>query len=199
MDKKNVILTDCKPEEIATFAEGCNSVVKEPFSVITSISNWEHGGFLQNIRRYAAYFVFPFKVFLKRKHYGTIIGWQQFYAINFALFCRLFYVKKRNTVIAVNFTYKRKNGFVGKIYHAYLKLCKHTERRIACADRCVYLFAREHQSQIRCTAAKILSGFSSVTRVRPIPGARAYRHPVTGTRSPTICSRNGTRIQLERA
>lgn len=118
---ENIILADCKLEEVATFADGCNSVVKSPFKTLSSISNWGHGGFVQNLRRYAAYFIFPFKIFLDRKRYGTILGWQQFYAINFALFCRLFHVKKQNVVVAVNFTYKSKKGVIGKLYHAYMK------------------------------------------------------------------------------
>ena len=37
---------------------------------------------------------------------------------------------------------------------------------------------------------KILSDFSSVTRVRPISWTRVSRRSVTGTMSPTMCLRN---------
>lgn len=121
IQKNNIILADCCPEEVATFAEGCNSIANNPFKILSSISNWGHGGFIPNLRRYTTYFTFPFKIFLNRDKYNVILGWQQFYAINFALFCRLFHVRKRNVVIAANFTYKRKKGFIGKLYRAYMK------------------------------------------------------------------------------
>jgi len=117
----NVILADCAQSEVEDFADGCNAVGNAPFKIISSISNWGHGGIMQNLKRYVAYFAFPFKIFLERKRYGIILGWQQFYAINFVLFCRLFHVRKRNLVVAVNFTYKRKDGLKGKIYHRYMK------------------------------------------------------------------------------
>lgn len=60
-----------------------------------------------NVIRYLRYFTFPWKVFLHRKKYDCILGWQQFYAINFAFYCRLFQVRKTNKVVALNFTYKR--------------------------------------------------------------------------------------------
>lgn len=44
---------------------------------------------------------------------------------------------------------------------------------------------------------KILSVYSSVTRVKTYPPrAKASRRSVTETMSPTIYSRNGTRIQV---
>lgn len=121
INRTNVILADCHKDEVKDFADGCCAEANEQFEIIFSISNWGHGGMMQNFRRYAAYFSFPFKVFLKRERYNAILGWQQFYAINFTLFCRIFHVRKRNLVVAVNFTYKRKGGFIGKIYHCYMK------------------------------------------------------------------------------
>lgn len=123
MDKTNwhIILADCKPKELETFVNGCNSVSERPFKVLSSISNWGHKGLMLNIKRYVVYFVFPLKIFLNRKKYDVILGWQQFYAINYALFSRLFLVRKRNIVVVVNFTYRRKKGIIGKLYHAYMK------------------------------------------------------------------------------
>lgn len=82
------------------------------------------GGYRQ-LKRYLRYFTFPWKVFLRRKKYNIIIGWQQFYAINFAFYCRLFHVKKQSPLIAGNFTYKAKGGFVGKIYRKYMSYALH--------------------------------------------------------------------------
>ena len=72
-------------------------------------------------------------------------------------------------------------------------------RRIARTDRCAYLRAVNIKIIVICTAVKILKGFSSVTRVRPIRRARASRRSVIGTMSPTTCLRNGTRIRGTRS
>ena len=118
---ENIILADCKVEEIKSFAEGCNVTSKQPFRIITEISNWGYDVKIKNFVRYLLYFIFPFRILLRRKRYGTIIGWQQFYAINLAFFSRLKNIKKRNTIVVGNFTYKRKSGLVGKLYHFYMK------------------------------------------------------------------------------
>lgn len=87
MNKSNIILADCNSEEIKTFAEGCNMVTKNSkFEIFSSISNGSHKGIIKNLIRYLKYFTFPFQVFLNRKKYNVILGWQQFYAINFAFF-----------------------------------------------------------------------------------------------------------------
>ena len=120
-DKENIILADCNIDEVKSFAEGCNEISKQPFRVKSKISNWGYNGKIRNFYRYVLYFIFPFRIFLRRKRYSTIIGWQQFYAINFAFFLHLLRVKKWNTVVVANFTYKKKNGLTGKIYHSYMK------------------------------------------------------------------------------
>ena len=101
MLRNNVILADCQPKEIESFAEGCNTIAKNPFKIISSISNWEHGSILQNLRRYVAYFIFPLNIFFRRGKYEIILGWQQFYALNLAFFCRLFHTKKRYKIFYV--------------------------------------------------------------------------------------------------
>lgn len=122
MDKFNIILADCNPEEIKTFAEGCNTIVaNSKFKILSSISNGSHKGIIKNLFRYLKYFTFPFLIFLNRKKYNVILGWQQFYAINFALFCRIFNVKKTNTIIIGNYTYKAKKGVIGRLYYKYMK------------------------------------------------------------------------------
>lgn len=124
MKKLNIVLADCNPKEVITFTEGCNTIITDSqFKILSSISNGSHKGFIKNFIRYLKYFTFPFLIFLKRKKYNIILGWQQFYAINIALFCRLFCVNKCNTIIVVNFTYKRKSGIIGKLYHSYMKFC----------------------------------------------------------------------------
>lgn len=122
MDKTNIILADCEPEEIETFTEGCNTIaVDSKFKILSSISNGSHKGFIKNLIRYLKYFTFPFFVFLNRKKYNIILGWQQFYTINFALFCRIFNVKKRNVIVIANYTYKAKKGLIGNFYYKYMR------------------------------------------------------------------------------
>lgn len=120
---KNIILADCKPEEIKTFKDGINKASKVQYEIESAISNGGHATILQNLFRYMAYFAFPLKIFLKRREYDSILGWQQFYALNFAFFCRLFHVQKKTKVVAVNFTYKNKYGLIGKIYKWYMTYC----------------------------------------------------------------------------
>ena len=119
-DKRNVILADCEPDEVKTLQDGLNDSKAWNFITESYISNGSHSGG-GNVIRYLRYFTFPWKVFLHRKKYDCILGWQQFYAINFAFYCRMFHVRKTNKVVALNFTYKRKGGFLGKIYDRYMR------------------------------------------------------------------------------
>ncbi|OLA09383.1 MAG: hypothetical protein BHW12_04245 [Coprobacillus sp. 28_7] len=59
------------------------------------------------------YFYITFLYFLKRDQYDYILGWQQFYALVFCFWCRIFRTKKKNKVVVINFTYKQKSGFSG--------------------------------------------------------------------------------------
>lgn len=119
--KKNIILADCEVDEVESFANGFAKQSKSPIYIISSISNWGYGNLIMNIKRYIRYFTFPFKIFLKRNDYDIIIGWQQFYSIIVAFYCRLFHVKKKNTIVICNFTYRRKKGIIGTVYHIFMK------------------------------------------------------------------------------
>lgn len=120
--KNNVILTDCVESEIKSFAEGISKSLGEEIKINSSISNWTQKNKLMDLYRYVKYFTFPFVFFLfHRKEYKLVIGWQQFYAILFAFYCKLFRIRKTSVIVACNFTYKRKNGIIGKIYHAFMK------------------------------------------------------------------------------
>ena len=120
----NAILADCDENEVKSFLDGLNDGTPIKFVIRSCVSNGSHRGWT-NFVRYMKYFTYPLEVFFHRKHYKNIIGWQQFYAINFAFYCRLFHVKKVNDVIALNFTYKDKNGIIGKVYKAYMNFALH--------------------------------------------------------------------------
>ena len=111
----NIILADCLEEELTDLKEGLEDSTKQNWKIYSTISNWGRTSLWKKIKRYLVYFLAPIKVFLKRKEYSKIIGWQQFYALIFAFYCNIFKVKKNFNLYVVNFTYKEKNGFVGKI------------------------------------------------------------------------------------
>jgi glycosyltransferase involved in cell wall biosynthesis len=124
--KNNVILADCESDEVKTLQDGLNDNKSWNFTTESCISNGSHAG-KGNIKRYLKYFTFPWHVFLHRKKYNCILGWQQFYTINFAFYSRLFHVNKKNRIVALNFTYKRKGGFVGRLYEKYMRYAVDSE------------------------------------------------------------------------
>lgn len=117
--KENVALFDSSHEEAAEFIRGLQDQTGEKWRAIVCTSNRGRQG-LANMIRYLKYFVFPFKVFCQRKKYQKIIGWQEFYGLIYAFYCRLFRVKKCNTLIIKNFIYKPKKGLVGKVYFWFM-------------------------------------------------------------------------------
>lgn len=108
MKRKNVILADCEESEIEDFVRGLQEVSKQEFIVKTSICNGKHS-LISNIKRYLIYACYPIKFIFFRKKYNYIIGWQQFFALFYVLYCNILKVKKDNIVVAYNFTYKSKS------------------------------------------------------------------------------------------
>ena len=119
--KKNVILADCEEEEIKTLVEGLEETSQEKVEILSYINNKGQGSAVKRLNRYMKLFTFPFSVFIHRKQYDVIYGWQQFYTLIYAFYCRLFNVKKTNKVIVLNFTYKDKSGVVGKLYRRFME------------------------------------------------------------------------------
>ena len=118
--KKNIILIDFNLKPGVSMPEVLASATEEPWEVKQFQTNNMHGSRLATLRRMFWYFVFPLWIALHRKHYGRIIGWQQFFGLNFAFWCRLLHLRKVNDVTVLTFIYKRKNGFAGKLYHKYM-------------------------------------------------------------------------------
>ena len=121
--KRNVVLADCPVEELDNLLKGMNSVTTEAFDCISEVACGIRTGKTSEIKRYVAYFKAAWHAYLKRDKYNIIVGWQQFYALIFCFYCNLFHVKKENTVVALNFTYKEKKGTVGKIYEKFMEKC----------------------------------------------------------------------------
>ena len=119
--KENIILVDCKAEEVKLFVDGLSKNGKV-YSVKSHPANWARRGVISEINRYVKYFSIAFKYFVYRKRYGDILCWQQFYALIIGFYCNIFKVKKTNRIIAVNYTYKEKKRF-GRLYQWFMKMC----------------------------------------------------------------------------
>lgn len=118
---RNVILLDNDFETGNEFAAGLSKGSSLEWQCLLSVSNKSRKSKLYNIIRYFKYFFFSLRVFFKRKKIDVLIGWQAFYAILFAYYCRLFHVRKKTIVIVKNFTFKPKKGLIGKIYFSFMK------------------------------------------------------------------------------
>jgi len=120
-DTCNLILADCPPDELKDLQSGLEDSTGCEFSIISVQSNKLHGSIIKKLKRYLSYFNLPLSLIPKRKTIGTIIGWQQFHAINYSFFLRLFRLKKQGRIIVANFTYKKKNGLSGILYRWYMR------------------------------------------------------------------------------
>lgn len=119
---KNIILSDCEKWKIKDFKQGIEEASGEKYDIEMKICIGRRN-FINNLYRYLIYIFWPIKIFMKRKKYNTIVGWQQFFTIFLAFYCRIFSVKKINKIIICNFTYKAKKGIWGKIYRELMKFC----------------------------------------------------------------------------
>ena len=117
---KATVLADCSKEDLDEFIVGLDRATGIEWSVESRIANWGRSSFFAEAKRYFAYFYEPWRVFRKRDDYDAIIGWQQFYAINYALYCALFRTKKAAFVCAANYTYKEKRGVAGRLYRHFM-------------------------------------------------------------------------------
>ncbi len=118
---KNVILIDFPKLKNWEFKLELNKQTNLEWEELELVSNELRKSKFSNISRYIKYFSFPFRVFQKRKEYSNIIAWQQFYGLLYAFYSRLFHVKKKNKLIVMTFIYKPKRGFLGKVYHKFMK------------------------------------------------------------------------------
>lgn len=120
--KRDVVLADCDVAELESFLRALNAGT-HTFTVENVIANGKRTGVFSEIKRYGLYFWVGIRTFLHRKQYGTIVGWQQFFSLIYCFLCSVFGVKKCNTVIALNYTYKDKHGLVGRVYKWFMHRC----------------------------------------------------------------------------
>lgn len=84
------------------------------------VSNQPRTSTLSEIRRYGKYILYPLSLVF-RKDIETICSWQQFYAVSYAYFSRLFRRPKTARVTAMTFIYKPKSGIVGRLFEGYVR------------------------------------------------------------------------------
>lgn len=114
---KNAILIDFKAGENWSFLKVLG---EDKWEIKEIVTNSLHGNAINNLLRYVLYFLVPLRFILRRKQYGKIVAWQQFYGLNFAFWSKLLHLKKINDVTVMTFIYKKKNGIVGNLYHKYM-------------------------------------------------------------------------------
>ena len=122
-----ILFTDSDQEEVNTFSDGIKSLQGNNCIIYVARSNYGQKNKFINLLRYIKYFLAPLIFLTKEYKCDILLGWQQFYALNLAFFCRLFHTKKRYKIVALNFTYKRKKGLLGTIYHEYMKYCTNND------------------------------------------------------------------------
>ena len=116
----NVILTDFHPSSRWGLIDALKKKTGEEWVVECKRTNNLHRGRLANLLRLLYYFVFPLQVLLRRKKYGRVVAWQQFFGLNLAFFSRLFHLNKVNDLYIITFIYKKNKGVLGSIYHKYM-------------------------------------------------------------------------------
>lgn len=138
----NIVLTDFVPCGQWDFISVLNGMAGGGWKAECRRSNSLHGNRCANLYRIWLYFLFPLRIVFNRRKYGKIIGWQQFYALNFALWCRVFGLRKVNDLTVMTFIYKHKEGLAGKLYHRYIRYVvtsKYIDRFICFAkEECDY-------------------------------------------------------------
>lgn len=119
--KDNIILTDYDITENRGFKESLEKATNLQWKIENCKNNNLINRKIEDIKRYIKYFTFPYKIFKKRKDIDKIIAWQQFYGLVYAFYCRLFRVKKVNSLYIMTFIYKAKKNFLGKLYYRFMK------------------------------------------------------------------------------
>lgn len=118
---KNVILVDFKAGKNWELVKKLNQYA--PFDVdgMTSNKSFFHTK-LGSVLRYLIYFLYPLYFLLFRsRRYDKIVGYQQFFGINFAFWCRLLHLRKRHYLAISTFIYKSRGGYLGRFYYRYVK------------------------------------------------------------------------------
>lgn len=119
---KTAVLVDFQTNKgLREFCQSLESVLGSEIQVCECVNNHPRTNRIKKTMRYLRYFVFPLKFLLSYRKYDVVIGWQQFYGLNLAFWLRLLHIEKKGKLIVMTFIYKPKKGWLGKVYHSYMK------------------------------------------------------------------------------
>ena len=121
MQTKNVVLTDFAIGHDWEFLGGLREGSGAEWDVEFCVSSKLFGSVWNKVKRMSIYVGFPFRLFLRREDYGTIVAWQQFYGILLAFYCRFFHVRKAPDIYILPLIYKEKKGLAGRIYRWFMR------------------------------------------------------------------------------
>lgn len=114
---RNLILLDSAPQKEWNFQQLFEKKTGQEWKIAHIDSHFSDPGWKKKLK----FFLFPAQVFLQRDRIGAILSFQQFYGLIFALYCSIFHVKKRNTLLIVTFIYRPKKGIAGRLYFHFMK------------------------------------------------------------------------------
>ena len=132
--KKNVILADHDVSDDWEYKVAIENTTNEHWDLKVCLTNRLHGNKIKEIIRYFKYFVFSFKIFLKRNEYHKIIAWQQFYGLLIAFYCKIFKVKKYPDIYVMTFIYKPKKNKIYNKFINYIVKSKYIKKLIVLAE-----------------------------------------------------------------
>ncbi len=122
LNRRNIIVADFKLDS--------RWQIWQSFLKQSNIWNWEFEGYdncglmknsFDNMKRLLLYFIIPIKYFFRYKQINLLVAYQQFYGIILSYYLRLFRRKELGHIVILTFIYKEKKGFIGNIYHKFVK------------------------------------------------------------------------------
>lgn len=120
--KKRLLLIDFPCNQHWTFLSSLQEFDQSTWEIKGRALNRLHGSTVKNLCRLLAYFIYPLYWAIRyNKQYDTIVGWQQFFGINYAFWLRLLLFKPKTKVVIMTFIYKPKQGLLGKLYEKYIR------------------------------------------------------------------------------
>jgi glycosyltransferase involved in cell wall biosynthesis len=118
---QNIILADSDIPSNWKFVNELENTTKLDWRTVKFVNNELRQNYFSGLVKYLKYFYFPLIIFIRRKKYGRILAWQQFYGLMFAFYCRLFHTKKVNELYIMTFIYKSKKGLCGRLYKRFMR------------------------------------------------------------------------------
>lgn len=141
---RNLVLVDFKLDDDWSFSRILNTQGRWAVKSCVTNTPFYHTR-LGTIVRYLLYFLFPLRYVLSAWSYGVVLGWQQFYALNYAFWLRLLRIRSSVRIVVMTFIYKEKKGLLGRLYHKYIRYCltcRHVSKVICYSRAEVAMYSR---------------------------------------------------------